>query len=784
MSETPDVSTGPSPRTYRQVVFVTALCCLMFELILARLADYHLGADNTFLALPIAFLGLALGSLHMHLRPSAIERFRLARELTILAVVSVGGLLFALVFFSWIMPVTSTLGMMDRLDYLARKTAFFIVLMTTPFYVFGRILTGIYQLRREDIGAIYAADFIGAGLACALTPIAFHFGGLPFVVLPLTLVAFTPLVLISAPGRKRQIVAVVGVIVTIAAVRFVDWADNNGSYAEYREGQVVRELEHAWNEHSRVALIERQGVRKDGSKGKRTYKIIHNNSRSNVRVSPYRGERKTPKEPKRIESMEAPWVLGREPDSILVMFAGAGSQMIMFDEYAGSKANITGVELNGLVETIARRNETIAHMRIHEFLSRENIDLVIDEGRHFMATRPEGTEYDVIYLGCNAATTAITGHSRKYLDTVEALHRYFDLLGDDGLFIVDHQPLDRHFNNLRRVFEERGLGPLEDKIIVLDSAQGDDDLIVAPNGFSKDELERVKAFAQKRYKKKWDRHIRLLPGEPNRHGGKYRKMLDEGFERAITDDRPFTATLDLDGYSLIPEADKKKTFSWYISWIKITTVVVLSTIALLFVVAASVRRESRAPAPVLIYLLATGFCFMLSEVTLMAKVELFLAEPLLSMAAVLSLFLLTSGVGSMLYPRISHVCDTRWLALLAAVLAPTCVFMLDFLVAHALGLDVWLKLVLSAIVIAPLGMALGLFFPHIISCLLANKREQTVSISYGISTLSSVVGSAYALTIMINVGFKGLIYQAAGVYLGLFAFAQIYKWFGGRWLSR
>ena len=186
----------------------------------------------------------------------------------------------------------------------------------------------------------------------------------------------------------------------------------------------------------------------------------------------------------------------------------------------------------------------------------------------------------------------------------------------------------------------------------------------------------------------------------------------------------------------------------------------------------------------LLYLLTTGFCFMLLEVTLMAKMELFLAEPLLSMAAVLSLFLLTSGLGSMLYQRIARYCDTRWLALAAAVLAPLTVLVLDLLVEYALGVGVWLKVVLAALTVAPLGMVLGLFFPHIVSCLLANERQQTVAISYGLSTLASVVGSAYALAIMINVGFSGLVYQAVGVYLGLFVFALVYKWIGGRWLSR
>ena len=49
---------APTRLDFRQLVFATALCCLMFEIVLARLVDYHLGAENAYLALPIAFLGL------------------------------------------------------------------------------------------------------------------------------------------------------------------------------------------------------------------------------------------------------------------------------------------------------------------------------------------------------------------------------------------------------------------------------------------------------------------------------------------------------------------------------------------------------------------------------------------------------------------------------------------------------------------------------------------------------------------------------------------------------
>ena len=774
-------SQQPAPQlNYRVLVFATALCCLMFELVLARLVDFHLGADNAYLALPIAFLGLALGSLYVHFRPATLARFNLRRELILLSVLCVGGLLFAFVFFSWFMPVTSTMVIAKQLDYLAKKTAVFVVVMVLPFFSFGRILTSMYQLRRDEIGSIYAADLLGAAMACALTPVAFHFGGLPTVIIVLIVLSFGPLLLASTDGKSRAIVAGIGLVVAIGSERLIAYADSTVSYDNWGTKSDYEELERGWNEHSRVALVKREG---DVHGSPNAYTIIHNNSRSNVHVWKYR-ESTRPRTATKLRGMEAPWLLGRTPENILVMFAGTGAEMIVFDDLAHRKAKVTGVELNGLVKKIGRESESLADYKIAEFLDREGIDLVIDEGRHFLTTRPEGTAYDFIYLGSNAATTAVTGHTTKYLDTVEAYNTYLDLLAPGGLMVFDHQPLNKRIYNLRHVFEQRGIENFADCVIILDDPErSDDDMLLSPDGFTDEEIESIIAISKSPENKKTRRKIRYL-NRNGFNGGHYKEIIEGPPGETFVDDRPFMKDLDFSSYEFWPPEERKQTLGWYISWIKITTVVLLSAIACLFIGVAALKRDARAPVPVLLYLLITGFCFMLCEVAIMAKLELFLTQPLLSMAAVLSLFLLTSGVGSSIYPRLTKLHDTRVLAGLAALAVILVMLLLDWMVGHLLHLPVAVKLVLATLATAPLGTVLGLFYPHMVSCLVDQDRAQTVSISYGLSTLSSVVGSAYALAAMINSGFNALLKQAVIGYAVLLVLAVAYQLAGGKWLSR
>ena len=77
-----------SKRAFQILVFLAAFCCLLFELILSRIADFYIDSRNSFLAIPITFMGLAIGSLHVHFSKRISERFNLKWNLVALALVS------------------------------------------------------------------------------------------------------------------------------------------------------------------------------------------------------------------------------------------------------------------------------------------------------------------------------------------------------------------------------------------------------------------------------------------------------------------------------------------------------------------------------------------------------------------------------------------------------------------------------------------------------------------------------------------------------------------------
>ena len=65
----------------------------------------------------------------------------------------------------------------------------------------------------------------------------------------------------------------------------------------------------------------------------------------------------------------------------------------------------------------------------------------------------------------------------------------------------------------------------------------------------------------------------------------------------------------------------------------------------------------------------------------------------------------------------------------------------------------------------PLGFVLGMFYPLGVAMTVRRGQDQLVPMTFGLATLSSVLGSTWAIVAVINQGFRAVILQAAGIYL-------------------
>jgi hypothetical protein len=156
----------------------------------------------------------------------------------------------------------------------------------------------------------------------------------------------------------------------------------------------------------------------------------------------------------------------------------------------------------------------------------------------------------------------------------------------------------------------------------------------------------------------------------------------------------------------------------------------------------------------LFYFIAIGLGYILAEIAFIQRFVLFLGHPTYALTVVIFLMLLASGAGSLLsrrwLPRTSNV----WLPLtLTIILLSLYVFALPPLLRNLVGLPFALKLLVAAVVLIPLGLAMGMPFPTGLRALAeAHQQDNTIEWAWALNAASSVLGSVLAMLIAIQWG--------------------------------
>ncbi|HLY92196.1 MAG TPA: hypothetical protein VKQ89_02970, partial [Candidatus Angelobacter sp.] len=161
----------------------------------------------------------------------------------------------------------------------------------------------------------------------------------------------------------------------------------------------------------------------------------------------------------------------------------------------------------------------------------------------------------------------------------------------------------------------------------------------------------------------------------------------------------------------------------------------------------------------LLYFIAVGFGYILVEISLIQRFVLFLGHPTYALTVVVFLLLLSSGAGSVAARRRITTAN-RIVALLCAiaVLIALDVVILPWLLAAAVGLPFVVKLILSALVLAPLGFLMGMPFPT------GLRLVPTVEWAWALNAAASVLGSVLAMIIAIHFGLSITLSCAAVAY--------------------
>ncbi|MES1205997.1 MAG: hypothetical protein ABUS79_08665, partial [Pseudomonadota bacterium] len=637
-------------------IFLVGLVCLMVAVLHARMLAFFLGSISNFLAIPVSLLGLALGSLLVHRRREGDARRLIAILQALVLPVLAGAFISFFAVANAFFPVIHV-SLENPYGDAARLLAYSGIFL--PVYaILGALLALYFDQGAASIGRLYFFDLAGAALGCFLAPVILTWAGLPAAIL--TVLFGAPVLLACAGGasivRRRLAVGAAAAgycVVAFLAARGTVFQEHPDVVSLSRyvlsdfAGSGMTEARVRWNDLARTSLVRADAASARGE----AWGIVQDDGISNVRVARWDPAARAADLLPYSLHHALPFLMGHQPKRILVLFAGVGRDMIELDCLAQGQADITGVELNPAVADLVR-DPLLAPMNLQAFFARANTHLVVREGRDFLDS--DRGRYDLVFVATNGATSdARTGHTRKYLDTYEAMASLLDHLapGPDAMIVFVNQPVLHKAESLRLLFGARGLGDFGKAVFAFGApaTRGQDSMVVKPGGLTPDEIAAID-----RKVASWP-HARTVLYAPG--GAGLPRFVDAVLGRTrgplVTDDRPYVHEVTWRDFELLPAKTRFIDQLYAASWIKVFTVLLFGavSIAVMAPLGLARRRARRVPWPWLLYFCATGLSYMCVEIGLIAKTELFLGSPIHAVAVILALFLASNGLGAYLQDR-------------------------------------------------------------------------------------------------------------------------------------
>src|SRR5271166_4737009 len=182
----------------------------------------------------------------------------------------------------------------------------------------------------------------------------------------------------------------------------------------------------------------------------------------------------------------------------------------------------------------------------------------------------------------------------------------------------------------------------------------------------------------------------------------------------VTDNAPFFF-FTLKAGQILGQEGLRQAIDWKVNLGVLVLLLVLAisfTAVLAFLILPLALQGSRQSPLPLLYFVAVGLGYILVEIAFIQRFVLFLGHPTYALTVVIFLLMLSSGAGSLVSRRWLPRTEMAWMPLvlvIAALIAD--VFLLPHVLEVWVGLGFGYRLVISALLLVPLGLAMGMPFP-------------------------------------------------------------------------
>jgi hypothetical protein len=762
-------------------IALSSFAALLLELALTRVFSVVLFYHFAFLAISIALLGLGAGGVLAYLAKNWLAQFETRGLLTRLC--SLNAIVVPIVLEIVLhVPVSLEVSPANFL----RLTAIYLT-SAIPFFVTGLEFSIIFARESGHIPRLYGADLVGGAAAClGIVPLLNWLGG-PNTILFAAVMAAVAGAVWASSSRARKVVVVLALLLlaTIAANHSGNLIDVIYAKGLFRDRSWVEFAR--WNAISRVE-VDRQGDAKAIVIDADASTYIMNADLNHWHGSVWE-----------TNLMSAPPALAnvlRPHGEFAIIGPGGGVDVLR--AVANGSPSVTGIEINPIIaDTVMRGRYADYAYHLYE---RPEVHIHVTDGRSFV--RNASQQFDVVQMTLvdTWASTAAGAFalSENSLYTEEAFQEYFEHLKPDGMIAITRWEFRQPREALRVVsvamdaLHRLGVANTAGNFIVVsEGALNEDGIPVAvlakKSAFTPEEEQAVRAHLANNP----NLAAIYLPSEHQNNpfseliasNDPYAFARQYAYNVApVNDNSPFFFfTLKFD--QILHQESLQQGIDWKVNLgvAVLGTVLIISLIAVFafLVVPLVVRGGRRQESAVrLLYFVAVGLGYILVEISFIQRFVLFLGHPTYALTVVVFLLLLSSGAGSLASRRWLVRTSRGWmpLALIVAALL-LYVFILPGVLNALVGWPFVAKLLVSAVILVPLGFVMGMPFPTGLRALASipvpefpvtagsPTNQNAVEWAWAMNAASSVLGSVLAMAIAIQFSLNSTLACGAASYL-------------------
>ena len=757
----------------------TSFAALLLELALTRLFSVVLFYHFAFLAISIALLGLGAGGVSAYLLKSRLARIDtrlLAARLCLTNAAVVVGVLEIVLH----VPVALQVSWAN----FGRLTALYLA-AAIPFFLTGILFAIVFARETQRIPRLYGADLCGGALAClAVVPLLNWVGGPNVVLVAGATMAAAGAIWAGSHAQRRN-----AALLTLALLALIGANYSGGLldvvYAKGRFREPGRMEFARWNALSRVE-VDREG----GAK----VVVIDADASTYIMNAEVARWHETEWEK---DLMSAPPALAnvlRPQGEFAIIGPGGGVDVLR--AIANGSPSVTGIEINPIIATTIMRQRYADYSQ--HLYDRPDVHIQVTDGRSFLRSTPQ--QFDVVQMTLvdTWASTAAGAFalSENNLYTVEAFREYFNHLKPDGMIAITRWEF-RHPREALRVVAVamealHGLGVAhpERNFIVASQGSLEEDgipvvVLAKKTPFTDAEEDAVNAHL--------DKYPQLeplyLPSDPGNNA--FSAMIASndpyGFARAyayntapVTDNAPFFF-FTLKPGQILGEKGLSRNIDWKVNLgvlvlllvLLISFVAVLAFLILPLALGSGKGRQSALP---LLYFVAVGLGYILVEIAFIQRFVLFLGHPTYALTVVIFLLMLSSGAGSLSSRLWLPQTNSGWVPLLLVIVTLLAdVFFLPSRLTALVGMGFGYRLLVSGILLAPLGFVMGMPFPTGLRALAAlpapefpagqTGSDNAIEWAWAMNAAASVLGSVLAMVIAIQFGLTVTLACGAAAYV-------------------